>query len=173
MFNSIESLKENGFEGFQSVEFYLDPKNKNVISQKQGVYLVLMPVGSKLEFIEKNPAGIRGGRNPTVPIIELKKKFVQDTLVLYIGKAKRLRERIHCYLKHGQGSDSAAHWGGRMIWQLKDSKNLLVCWKISEKVDSFEDERDLINSFCEFYKMRPFANHTGGGKILKTFIKKV
>ena len=170
MFNSIKALKKNGFKGFVSVKDLCN--GKGCIPDKQGVYLVLLPKGSKMDFNIKNPAGIRGGRNPTVSLNELKQNLVSNTVILYIGKAKKLNERIHCYLKHGMGSDSAAHWGGRMIWQLRDSQNLLFCWKLSDKVDSFEDERELINSFCEFYKKRPFANLTGGGKILKAFAKK-
>ena len=173
MFNSIESLKENGFEGFKSVNDLLQSKIKEVIPPEQGVYLVLFPLGSEVDYMDKNPAGIRGGRNPTVDIEVLRQNFVENTIVLYIGKAKRLSERIDCYLKHGQGNDKAAHWGGRMIWQLKDSQNLLFCWKKSDKIDSFEDERELINSFCKEFGRRPFANHTGGGKILKAFPKEI
>ena len=170
MFNSLKALKNNGFDGFVSVKDLCN--GRDVIPNVQGVYLVLLPNGSKMDFNIKNPAGIRGGRNPTVLIEELEKNRVSDTVVLYIGKAKKLNERIHCYLKHGMGSDSAAHWGGRMIWQLRDSQNLLFCWKTNEDEDSFEVERELINSFCELYKKRPFANLTGGGKILKAFAKK-
>ena len=170
MFNSLEALEKNGFKGFVSVKDLCN--DRGCIPKKMGVYFVVLPVQHKVDFMENNPAGFRGGRNPTVSIEELEQNWVSDTLVLYIGKAKKFKERIHCYLKHGMGSDSAAHWGGRMIWQVKDSQNLLFCWKKSDKVDSFEDERELINSFCEFYKKRPFANHTGGGKILKALAKK-
>ena len=44
------------------------------------------------------------------------------TDVLYVGKAKNLRERIKRYWKFGEGKP-VAHWGGRYIGQIKYSKN--------------------------------------------------
>ena len=165
MFNSLEALEKNGFKGFVSVKDLCN--DRGCIPKKMGVYFVVLPVQHKVVFMENNPAGFRGGRNPTVSIEELEQNWVPDTLVLYIGKAgapnkkSTLETRINCYLKHGMGDDNAAHWGGRIIWQLKDSKNLLFCWKLSENTIPHDDEQNFIKSFKDIYKNRPFANLRG------------
>ena len=115
MYNSLESLKKNGFEGFVSVKDLCN--ERRCIPKKMGVYFVVLPNQNNVDFIENNLAGIRGRRNPTVSIAGLEQNWVSNTLVLYIGKAgapnkKSTSEtRINCLLKHGMGSDSAADWG--------------------------------------------------------------
>lgn len=48
-----------------------------------------------------------------------------------------------------------------MIWQLKDSKSLLLYWKLSENTVPHNDEHNFIKSFKDIYKKRPFANLGG------------
>lgn len=165
MFESIETIKRNGFEGFVSVKNLCN--NRSCIPKKMGVYLVILPEEFKIEFSQENLSGYRGGRNPTVPISILEHKWVSDTVVLYIGKAgdpvkkSHLEGRINCYLKHGNGDENAAHWGGRMIWQLKNSENLLFCWKPSENPTPRQTEKKMIQTFYDIHRKLPFANLRG------------
>ena len=60
------------------------------------------------------------GKNPNVVLDELKKNWIDDTLVVYIGKAgggnskATLKSRLRQYFGFGQGK-SIGHWGGRLI----------------------------------------------------------
>ena len=104
-------------------------------------------------------------KNPNVSIDILKENWVDNSLIVYIGKAGNesskatLNSRLKQYLYFGQGR-KAAHWGGRLIWQLKDSDQLLVCWKKSPNDDPRAIEKKLIKNFVTEYGKRPFANLT-------------
>lgn len=60
------------------------------------------------------------------------------------------------YLDFGQGQN-IGHWGGRYVWQLKDSAELVVCWK---RVDgnAKQVEKQMIKAFHEKHGKYPFAN---------------
>jgi hypothetical protein len=50
------------------------------------------------------------------------------------------------------------HWGGRYIWQLSNSDNLIICWKPT-KQDARDVESEMIEQFKrEHNGCRPFAN---------------
>ena len=57
--------------------------------------------------------------------------WVPGAHVLNIGKANhgRLRARLREYIGFGRGGRSR-HSGGRLIWQLADSEDLLVAWRL-------------------------------------------
>jgi hypothetical protein len=50
------------------------------------------------------------------------------------------------------------HYGGRYIWQLKNSLDLVVCWKTLPNDDPRSIESQLIQQFIKEYQKRPFAN---------------
>jgi excinuclease UvrABC nuclease subunit len=81
---------------------------------------------------------------------------VDNTKVVYIGKATSLRSRLREYFGFGQGKN-VGHYGGRLIWQIKYSQDLIVCWK-SLTIDPRQFEADLIKQFVQTYGCRPFAN---------------
>lgn len=80
-------------------------------------------------------------------ITELETNWVKNTCVVYIGKAgTTLRKRLNQYLKFGNGQN-IGHWGGRYIWQIKNSGNLLLCWKPTPDEDPEAIETALIARF--------------------------
>ena len=169
-YRTIDDLKKAGFEGFCSVEKLRD--DLSGIPAVAGVYMVVYQGDVMPEFLENGTGGLKRKKdksgklkiiNPNVPVSELKSNWVKDTCVVYIGKATTLSKRISQYLKFGNGK-SIGHWGGRLIWQIKDSKDLLFCWKAipEHKSNSVEIEKELIADFKRQYGgKRPFANLKG------------
>ena len=166
-YRTIDDLKKAGFEGFCSVEKLRD--DLSGIPAVQGMYMVVYQGNGMPEFLEVGTGGLKRKKdksgklkiiNPNVPVSELKSNWVKDTCVVYIGKATTLSKRISQYLKFGNGK-SIGHWGGRLIWQIKDSKDLQICWKPVD-ADPREEEMRLIADFKRQYGgKRPFANLKG------------
>jgi len=157
-FAEISKTKKEGFSGFKTVEeLYDDP---SYIPAAKGIYLVLAD-NSNPVFLKKGTGGFFKGKNPNVPIEILTANWVPTSLVLYIGKAGNvagkatLRSRLKQYLRFGQGKN-VGHWGGRYIWQLKNSQDLVICWRA--EVDPRQAERSLIQTFIDQHKLLPFAN---------------
>ncbi|MBZ9631607.1 hypothetical protein LB465_12525 [Salegentibacter sp. LM13S] len=163
-FNSIEALKKNGFKGFKSVEeLNLNPQ---LLPNQKGVYLVLNISDKKTEFLEKGVGGFFKGKDPNLPIAELKRNWVEDCKTIYIGKAgglssnATLRSRLKQYLKFGQGKN-VGHYGGRLIWQLDHHLNLIFCWLPIEDSEPRDLEKKLLVDFIQQFGQRPYANLTG------------
>ena len=162
-FKTIEDIKQQGFVGFIRMgELYMDESR---IPEKQGVYMVLYTETVTPNFINPGTGGFFKGENPNVSADILIKNWVKDTVVVYIGKAggsgikATLKKRIHDYLRFGQGS-KVGHKGGRLIWQIKNSRNLLVCWKPLFSGEPRVVEAALIQEFVNQFGKLPFANLT-------------
>lgn len=159
--NSINSLKENGFTGFNTVKELW--KDRSDIPKGKGVYLVLNPEPNKKEFIFPGVGGFFKGRNPNVSIEILNQEFNPGSLIVYIGKAgshtgsATLYSRLRQYLRFGQGK-KVGHWGGRYIWQLKNYPELIFCWKPTPIDDPRAVEKELIQIYISELNSRPFAN---------------
>lgn len=152
-----------GFEGFVRVAELPDAP----VLTGSGVYVVVRPTGEPPVFLPTSPAGWCRGpdRDPALPAAELVDAWVPGEPVLYIGKAnagpsgrRGLRRRLSEYRRHGAGQ-LARHWGGRMIWQLADSAELLVAWRLADQPRVVE--RSMIAKFTALHGKRPFANRTG------------
>ncbi len=161
--NTKKDLENLGFKGFIPVKELLS--NIQVIPEANGVYAVVRNNTSKPVFLENGTGGHFKERNPNVDLDTLKDKWVDDTEILYIGKAgggnskNKLKKRIKQYLYFGNGK-KIGHWGGRYIWQLKDSAELNFCWK-ETTADTLprDEEFRLITEFKETHDGRlPFAN---------------
>lgn len=159
-FKDIEQIKKAGFTGFKTMkELFTD---SSAIPKIKGVYLVLN-LTKKGEFLTVGTGGHFKGKNPNVSVSELKANWVDDTIVVYIGKAGKdgssatLQSRLRQYFGFGQGKN-VGHWGGRLIWQLKNSADLVVCWKALPTADPRTVEADLIQDFVSKFSNRPFAN---------------
>ena len=160
-FNNIDEIKKAGFIGFKKMsELFVDGSS---IPKIKGVYLVLNPNFKKAEYLQIGTGGHFKGKNPNVLIDELKSNWVENSLVVYIGKAgsetskATLNSRLKQYFGFGQGKN-IGHWGGRLIWQLKNSSDLIVCWKPLLNDDPRTTENTLIKKFVSEFSKRPCAN---------------
>lgn len=163
-FNSIPSLEQYGFEGFVPFNELLSSVQPPKLN---GVYMVLRTNREKVSFLEEGSGGYFKDKDPNVSIHKLIENWVDNTLVLYIGKAKararvrksnNLRVRLSAYKRFGEGKN-VGHYGGRYIWQIKNAmSDLVVCWKATNEGDEDKTKSDLICSFREQYGKRPFAN---------------
>ena len=151
----VEKLKDEGFNRFETVEKLM--RNPKLKKKKKGVYVVLYTTGTYPIFLQVGTGGFYNDKDPNVSIEELETNWIDGEQVIYIGKATSLRNRLSQYMRFGSGK-KVGHKGGRYIWQLKDSANLIVCWKRTK-----ENPRDVEKEMIAEFKLshqgrRPFAN---------------
>jgi hypothetical protein len=150
------------FKGFITIKELNE--NPNIIPDVKGVYKVIFK-GSTPSYLTEGTCGRFKDREPNVEVALLKENWIENAETVYIGKAgsptgnSTLRKRIKQYLKIGQGK-KVGHWGGRYIWQLKDSDQLQFCWYETPADDPSVVESKLINEFRNKFGKRPFANLT-------------
>lgn len=162
-FNNTDDIKKVGFTGFKKISDLIIDNTS--IPKLKGVYIILNPNFKNAEYLEVVTGGYFKGKNPNVTIDELKSNWVNNSPVVYIGKAgsktskATLNSRLKQYLNFGQGKN-VGHWGGRLIWQLKDSSELIICWKTLIDDDPRTVEKKLIKQFIIMFSKRPFANLT-------------
>lgn len=146
-----------GFEGFVP---FGDLQNVTV-PKRPGVYVVLLPGGTKPNFLPESQAGRHNGKDPTIPMELLRSRWVEGSEVVYIGKAggesikATLSTRISQYRRFGLGR-SAGHWGGRAIFQIPHWEDLLVAWLPDNHPSDLETS--LLREFKVTHRARPFAN---------------
>jgi hypothetical protein len=159
-FNDITGIKQAGFTGFKTKrELFLD---STCIPKQRGVYLILVNKPDPV-FLLTGTGGFFKGKDPNVSLSYLQNNWVSGAGVIYIGKAgsitgkATLHSRLNQYFKFGQGRN-VGHWGGRLIWQLENAKELIVCWKTLPDVEPRVVEAALIQDFVRQFGKRPFAN---------------
>ncbi len=151
-----KDLEQKGFQGFVTIKKLTD--NPTLAPTQKGVYMILRESENAPEFMEVGTGGFFKGKDPNVSITELQNNWVNNTPILYIGKATTLQKRLKQYMKFGQGKN-VGHWGGRLIWQMKDSQEFIVCWKGLKNEEPRDIEEDLIKEFKKKHNdNRPFAN---------------
>ena len=156
----FEEFQSQGFEGFLSVSKLKSVKFLNTVPRQTGVYLVLNPTQEKPEFLDESVGGHFRGRNPTKCPSFLEENWVDGAKILYVGHAPKrtLYKRISELIRFGS-KNPIGHWGGRLIWQLENHNELLICW-LAHK-DPVEIRNKIIREFEFEYKALPFANLQG------------
>lgn len=101
----------------------------------------------------------RAVADPTVPLQRLQAEWLSGAQLLYVGKADDLRRRLRRYADFGAGRP-VGHWGGRFVWQLADSDELLVGWKgTTDDGTPLALETEILDRFARTSNGRlPFAN---------------
>ena len=167
IFDSEETLKNAGFDGFVRLTAF----RKAFAPTDAGVYMVLRsPSLGDPTFLKEGTADRFNGVSPNVEVHELKRKWVNETPVLYIGCSKNVRDRLAKLLRYGTSRErrgitlyggrfyDADHSGGRYLWQVKDSPEYCVCWKSVYPGHQNKTKKDLLRQFKLEYGNLPYAN---------------
>jgi hypothetical protein len=159
-FENTDDVRRNGFEGFVPISA-LQASDCSGVPKLPGIYLVLKSNTDLPHFCDESKGGHFKGKDPKIDISTLEQRWIDDTIVLYIGKAgpktATLRSRLKTYMRFGQG-DKVGHSGGRYIWQLRGSGDFIVCWKPILDVLPRTAEGELLREFEAQYHRLPFAN---------------
>lgn len=146
-------LKAAGFVGW--IPF--PAIRESACSSSGGVYVITYSCSEPPTFAEQSCGGWFKGKDPTVSLAALGANWVDDAEVVYIGKADRLKRRLTQFADFGAGKP-IGHWGGRLIWQLPRTDQLLVAWRETPGRVPLEVEGELIAAFRRAYGKAPFAN---------------
>lgn len=160
-FELVDGLRDSGFVGGETIS-RLQVTCEDV-PETRGIYLIARNSPEPVCFLPQSTGGHFKGRNPTVSVEKLKKRWLPASAVLYIGKAgaadqsTSLLGRLWSYMQFGL-THPCAHWGGRYIWQLSDASQLLVFWKETPRSQPADVESKLLSEFRKRYGQLPFAN---------------
>ncbi|SDH53306.1 hypothetical protein [Microbacterium sp. 77mftsu3.1] len=156
-------FEQLGFVGWKP----LGTLAKGDLPAVHGVYVVTTPPLVSPEFLPVSVGGPHKHADLTVPVATLTAAWRGGAEILYIGKAggdAGFKDRLWAYAKQGRGY-GAGHFGGRYIWQLPASQQLVVGWYPTPGVDPGEVENALLAMHLEEFGVRPFANLTGGARV--------
>lgn len=152
-----KTVSPDGFTGFVPVSKLRS--TASLLPDSGGVYIVVRDSDNSPEFLATGTGGFFKGKNPNVGLEELESNYVAGSKVVYIGKATSLKKRVGQLLRFGAGS-AVGHWGGRYLWQLADSDNLLIAWKATPSTDPRAEEIKMLEEFVSRHGKLPFANLT-------------
>jgi hypothetical protein len=132
-------LKAEGFVGWVHFKQML---NQDRVPRTAGIYVIARSTTGDPNFLDA-----------TVPEELLRAKWVPGAEIVYVGKADELRQRLFQFADSRPGKR-----GGRLIWQLEESKNLLVAWKKTSGLEPRPAEAAVLAEFRKRYGKPPFAN---------------
>ena len=153
-------LEKQGFTGFVTFD-ELRSSHFELVPTEGGVYVVLRETSNEPSFLPIGRGGHFKGKNPNLEVDIPQSRWVPECHIIYIGKAdkrgqkRHLRKRLQEFAHFGSGR-AVGDWGGRLIWQLTDSANLLVCWKTDAAPAVLESE--MIAAFQTSHGRLPYAN---------------
>ncbi len=127
-----------------------------------GIYLIECISGQKPGYFPSTGGKFKG-KDPNYSEDVFLSNWVDGANIVYIGKAagkKGLQQRLKQLIDFGYGKPKG-HRGGRLLWHLEDSKDLLVRWITCEAYKAGHAETTAIKTFKETHEgRRPFANMT-------------
>ncbi len=157
-------IADQGFGGFLTVN-HLRASRLAEVPKDPGVYVVMRPAAGRPTFLRTSAGGWFKGVDPTVPVSVLEARWITSSEVLYVGKATAgrsgrsgLQKRVGQLLAYGSGKP-VGHQGGRYLWQVADSDEFLVAWRVV--ADPTAEENRLLAAFFKSYHSYPFANIAG------------
>jgi hypothetical protein len=162
----IADLRRRGFVGFVPVAALT--RESLQVPVEPGVYVVVRPTTDPPLFLASSGASWFKGKDPNVSIGQLASEWVDGAQTLYIGRtAAQLRVRVGLLTEFSRAGRfrSVFHFGGRLLWQLDGSQELLVAWKVEPDCEDLE--ADLIDEFVDAYGRLPFANLKRGSRKAK------
>ena len=97
LFDSIDEMKKDGFQGFETIGDLMENGCENV-PDKKGVLFVIHQ-GAKPIFLAKNDGESVIGRPFKYSPDDLEKNWIDKTNVVYIGESKQLQRRLKNYMR--------------------------------------------------------------------------
>ena len=148
--NRLE-LERVGFVGFVP----LIGMDRTQLPRRHGVYVVVHQLDQEPEFLDSNVID----KWPPYQSAHLRERWLTDAPVVYIGKAEG---KVGLHLRVGAFSRQATnHSGGRSLWQLEKSQDLLVAWLETPGESALAVEQRYLQAFKAEYGSYPFANRRG------------
>jgi hypothetical protein len=131
------------------------------VPESPGAYLIVRSSDSTPDFLSVSTGGWFKGQDPNAPLDVVRAHWVQGAHVLYVGMTaarKGLKGRLCCFFDFGCGK-AVGHRGGRLLWHLKDSGELLVRWRPCAEAEADDAETKAIADFKAAHDgRRPYAN---------------
>ena len=156
-------LKDLGFEGFRSIKDLRNDWSMHHPPSDKGVYLVIWDQKNCPKFLDAENVEHLKGKNPNVSAKRLKAEYwVENALIVYVGANRKgkngnLEKRIELLLRFGDGKN-AGHYGGRLMWQIKDAEELKICWKDVADDKQEEEGKQMLAEFKQAHGKLPFAS---------------
>ncbi len=154
-------LEAAGFAGWRTWD-QLRASAFKAIPTGPAAYVIYRQATTAPAYLEANPGGRSKQRDPSVEPDLLARNWVVGSHVIYIGKADNAERRLSQFARFGAG-EPVVDWGGRYIWQLAGSGDLLVAWHtVTWEETARAYEKRLLAHFADLHGgVRPFANLTG------------
>ena len=156
----IDGISLDGFSEPISID-ELRQTRCGKVPEKSGIYMIIRPSDSAPRFLRKSTGGLFKALDPSYPLKVVHENWVDGAHVMYVGMTAAdggLRSRLCQFFDFGAGK-RVGHRGGRLLWHLVDSPELLVRWRTCAASKADAAETAAIASFKSVHDgRRPFAN---------------